>query len=136
MAKAAKTTRKLPSKPFTGKEGNTFSAENQPDPSLKSAGWQEWRKERHLTQSIIKALTGENKAKFNDYIESLIQNAQAGNAKAIDAVNKCIEDEIIKVAQTNTAGEDVQPQQDLSKLTDDELRNLAELQRKSRISTP
>jgi len=109
MAKAAKTTRKLPAKPFTGKEGNTFSATNQPDPSLKSLGWQEWRKERHLTQSIIKALTGENKAKFDEYIESLLKNAKAGNPKAIDAVNKCLEDEIIKVAQTNTAGEDVQP---------------------------
>jgi len=107
MAKAAKTTKKLPTKPFTGKEGNTFSATNQPSAASKSAGWQEWRKERHLTQSIIKALTGENKAKFDDYINSLILNAQAGNPKAIDAVNKCLEDEIIKVAQTNTAGEDV-----------------------------
>lgn len=40
-----------------------------------------------------------------------------------------------KVASTNAAGEDV-PQQDLSKLTDDELRKLAELQSKCRISTP
>jgi len=53
---------------------------------------------------------GENKAKFDEYIESLIKNAQSGNPKAIDAVNKCLEDEIIKVAQTNSAGEDVQPQ--------------------------
>jgi len=35
-----------------------------------------------------------------------------------------------KVAQTNASGEDIQPM-DLSKLTDDELRTLAELQRKS-----
>lgn len=105
MAKAAKTTKKR-QPPANGVK---FSAENQPDPAAKSLGWQEWRKERHLTQSIIKALTGENKAKFDDYIESLLKNAKAGNPKAIDAVNKCLEDEIIKVAQTNTAGEDVKP---------------------------
>lgn len=105
MAKAAKTTKKR-QPPANGVK---FSSDNQPTPSAKSLGWQEWRKERHLTQSIIKALTGENKAKFDEYINSLILNAQAGNPKAIDAVNKCLEDEIIKVAQTNTAGEDVQP---------------------------
>jgi len=41
---------------------------------------------------------------FAGYLQSLIKNAQLGNPKAIDAVNKCLEDEIIKVAQTNTAG--------------------------------
>lgn len=106
MAKAGKTTKKR----LQPANGVKFSAENQPTPTAKSQGWQEWRKERHLTQSIIKALTGENKAKFGEYIDSLLKNAQAGNPKAIDAVNKCLEDEIIKVAQTNTAGEDVQPQ--------------------------
>jgi len=105
MAKAAKTTKKR-QPPINGVK---FSSENQPKASAKSAGWQEWRKERHLTQSIIKALTGENGLKFDDYINSLITNAKNGNPKAIDAVNKCLEDEIIKVAQTNTAGEDVQP---------------------------
>lgn len=108
MAKAEKTTRKLPAKPFTGKEGNTFSATNQPDPALKSAGWQQWRKERHLTQSIIKALTGENKANFDEYIKSLIDNAKSGNPKAIDAINKCLEDDVIKVASTDKDGNDVQ----------------------------
>ena len=108
--------------------GVRFSSKNQPDPSAKSAGWQEWRKERHLTQSIIKALTGENKDKFDDYINSLILNAKAGNPKAIDAVNKCLEDEIIKVTATNAAGEDVQ--HDLSKLTDKELAQLAQIKTK------
>ena len=106
MAKAVKTTKKLPAKPFTGAEGNTFSTENQPTPAQKSQGWQEWRKERHLTQSIIKALTGENGANFKAYIESLISNAKLGNPKAIDAVNKCLEDDIIKVAQTDKDGND------------------------------
>lgn len=112
MAKAEKTTRKLPAKPFTGKEGNTFTADNQPAPELKSKGWEQWRKERHLTQSIIKMMLGEDgqpNDTFNGYLKSLVKNAQAGNPKAIDAVNKCLEDEIIKVAQTNTAGEDVKP---------------------------
>lgn len=99
--------------------GVKFSSVNQPNPSAKSQGWQEWRKERHLTQSIIKALTGENGAKFDDYIASLLKNAQAGNPKAIDAVNKCLEDEIIKVAQTNTAGEDAK-----TELSDSQLEKL------------
>lgn len=105
MGKAVKTTTKR-QPPANGVK---FSAENQPDPSAKSAGWQEWRKERHLTQSIIKALTGENKANFDEYITSLISNAKLGNPKAIDAVNKCLEDDIIKVAATDKDGNDVEP---------------------------
>lgn len=110
MAKAAKTTTKLPVKPFTGAEGNCFSKDNQPDPALKKAGWEQWRKERNLTQAVIKELLGEDGAglKFNEYVKALIKNAKAGNPKAIDAVNKCLEDEVIKVAATNAAGEDVQ----------------------------
>ena len=110
MAKAAKTTKKRPAKPFTGSEGNSFSATNQPSSDAKKKGWEEFRKERHLTQSIIKMMLGQDgkpNETFSEYLESLITNAKLGNAKAIDAVNKCLEDEIIKVAQTNTAGEDV-----------------------------
>ena len=112
MAKVLKTTSKLPAKPFTGKEGNTFSKDNQPAAILKKAGWEQWRKERHLTQAIIKMMVGEDgvpNGTFTGYLQSLVSNAKAGNPKAIDAINKCLEDEIIKVAQTNTAGEDVQP---------------------------
>lgn len=112
MANDSKTTKKRPAKPFTGVEGNTFSAANQPSSEAKKKGWEEWRKERNLTQAVIKHLTSELDAdgrpvKFNDYIESLVKNAQAGNPKAIDAVNKCLEDEIIKVAQTTKDGEDI-----------------------------
>lgn len=110
MAKAAKTTRKLPAKPFTGSEGNSFSSTNQPTPEAKKRGWEEFRKERHLTREIIKMMLGEDgkpNETFNGYLNSLVKNAQLGNPKAIDAVNKCLEDEIIKVAATTAAGEDV-----------------------------
>lgn len=110
MAKQKKTTGKLPAKPFTGVEGNTFSKDNQPDPALKKAGWEEWRKQRNLTKSVIEAMVGKDgrpKKAFKEYITSLIDNAKGGNPKAIDAVNKCLEDDIIKVAQTDTAGNDV-----------------------------
>ena len=108
MGKTVKTSSKRPPKPFRGAvDGVPFTTENQPDPALKSAGWQEWRKERHLTQSIIKALTGENKANFDEYITSLISNAKAGNPKAIDAVNKCIEDDILKVEHSGEIGSKV-----------------------------
>jgi hypothetical protein len=110
MAKEAKTSKKRPAKPFRGAvDGVPFSKDNQPASELKVKGWEQWRKERNLTQAIIKNLIGEDGSakNFDDYIESLVKNAKAGNPKAIDAVNKCLEDEIIKVAQTNTAGEDV-----------------------------
>lgn len=93
-------------------DGVKFSSENQPSPEAKKAGWEQFRKERHLTQSIIKMMLGEDgtpNETFKGYLDSLVKNAQLGNPKAIDAVNKCLEDEIIKVAATNSAGEDVQP---------------------------
>ena len=107
MAEKKKTTKKLPSKPFTGEEGNTFSSTNQPAPELKSKGWERWRAERHLTQSIIKEMAeGEN---LTEYIKSLVANAKAGNAKAIETINKGIEDDaIIKVANVNPDGSPVQ----------------------------
>ncbi len=105
-----KTPKKRPAKPFRGViDGKSFTKENQPTSEQKSKGWQEWRKERHLTQSIINMMVGEDgkpTKTFTGYMASLVKNAQKGNPKAIDAVNKCLEDEIIKVAQTNTAGED------------------------------
>ena len=110
MAKAAKTTQgRHKIDPHAGVK---FTSNNQPSPEAKKKGWEEFRKERHLTQSIIKMMLGEDgkpNETFTGYLESLVRNAQLGNPKAIDAVNKCLEDEIIKVAQTNTAGEDVQP---------------------------
>jgi hypothetical protein len=110
MAKDLKTTKKRPAKPFVGNEGVTFTKDNQPTPEAKKKGWEELRKERHLTRSIIKEMLGEDgipNEKFGSYIEALIKNAKAGNPKAIDAVNKCIEDDIIKVAATDTEGNSV-----------------------------
>lgn len=112
MAKAAKTTVKRLKRGNPDIKGKTFTSEYQPTPEAKKRGWEEFRKERHLTQSIIKMMLGEDgqpNETFNDYLTSLITNAKSGNPKAIDAVNKCLEDEIIKVAATNVAGEDVQP---------------------------
>ena len=88
-----KTTRKRPLKPFTGVEGVTFDKDYQPSPEAKKLGWQKWREERHLTQGIIKELQGE---KMGVYIKKLIDLAKDGNAKAIDAINKCLEDDITK----------------------------------------
>jgi hypothetical protein len=110
MDKEIKTSKKRPKKPFKGAiDGIPFTAANQPTPEQKKAGWEQWRKERNLTQAVIKELIGEdgNSDNFKEYIQSLIKNAKIGNPKAIDAVNKCLEDEIIKVAATNAAGEDV-----------------------------
>ena len=113
MAKVVKTSKQRPVKPFRGAvDGTPFTTENQPTPEAKKKGWEQFRKERHLTQSIIKMMLGEDGSPnetFKGYLDSLVKNARAGNPKAIDAINKCLEDEIIKVAQTNSAGEDVQP---------------------------
>ena len=136
MAKVEKTTKKLPKNPFTGAEGNSFAADNQPSPEAKRLGWEELRKRRLLTQGIIKELINDDgtpKDSFVSYFRALIDNAKMGNAKSIETVNKAIEDEVIKVAQTDTAGNDL-PKSDLTKLTDAELRLIAELQSKSRIS--
>lgn len=111
MDKEAKSTKKLPAKPFTGKEGNTFSKDNQPAPELKKAGWQELRKQRHLTQSIIAHMIGEDgkpKKAFKEYMESLVKNAMIGNPKAIETINKGLEDiEVVKSETTIKIGKDL-----------------------------
>jgi isopentenyl phosphate kinase len=92
-----------------------FSKENQPTPEQKSRGWQELRKERHLTQIIVKAMIGKDgkpTEALEAYYASLVTNARLGNAKAIETINKCLEDDIIKVAQTDGQGNDIQPLND------------------------
>jgi hypothetical protein len=87
------------------KTGVPFGKQPQPSSAAKKKGWEEFRKQRHLTQSIIKELIGEDgkpSAAFKSYIKSLITNAKNGNPKAIDTVNRCIEDDIIKVTGENT----------------------------------
>lgn len=111
-AKTPEKRPKKPAKPFKGVEsGVSFTKDNQPSPELKKAGWQELRKRRLLTQELIKMMLNEDgtpKHTFTDYMNSLVLNAKNGNPKAIDTINKAIEDEIIKVAQTNSDGEDVE----------------------------
>ena len=111
MAKAVKTIGKRQKRGNPDLKGVKFTSTYQPSPEAKKRGWEEFRKERHLTQNIIKMMIGENgvpNETFTGYLQSLVSNARLGNPKAIDTINKCLEDEIIKVAQTNTAGEDVQ----------------------------
>jgi hypothetical protein len=100
MEKKEKTIKKRPKKMFTGKEGTPFSATNQPSPQAKSEGWKEFRKKRMLTQELIKLMIGKDgkpNDTFKDYLKSLVVNAKLGNAKAIEAVNKCLEDDITKI---------------------------------------
>lgn len=104
-----KTAKRKPAKPFTGVEGKKFSKEYQPTPEAKRAGWQEIRAQRHLTQGIIKLMIGDNgqpTETFKDYLKALLTNAKLGNAKAIEAVNKILEDDILKIAQVDTQGND------------------------------
>lgn len=106
MAAVGKTTKKLPkpAKPFTGAEGNTFAADNQPSSQAKSEGWKKLRAQRLLTQAILNHMTaGQN---LQEYIESLYKNAKKGNPKAIETINKGIEDDIIKIAATDSEGND------------------------------
>ena len=110
MAKEVKTTSERQKRGKKDLKGVKFTSTYQPTPEAKKRGWEEFRKERHLTQSIIKMMLGEDgkpNATFFDYLKSLVMNAQSGNPKAIDAVNKCLEDEIIKVAQTTKDGDDI-----------------------------
>ena len=91
MDKALKTTKKRPAKPFNGSEGKVFSTDYQPSPGAKKHGWEERRAQKLLTQKIIEKMTGKP---LDEYVDSLIHNAKLGNAKAIDTINKGIEDQI------------------------------------------
>lgn len=122
MAESQKNTRKREDnlKPFT--------PETQPSPEAKSEGWKKRRAEKLLTQEILKTmLDGEN---LQDYVKSLIRNAKDGNAKAIETINRGIEDDVIKIANTDSEGQDV----DYSRYTDEELRIIAALQSKGGTS--
>ena len=109
MAEGEKTTKKLPkpAKPFTGAEGNSFAKDNQPSGQLKSEGWKKMRAKRLLTQAILAHMTKDNN--LENYINSLYKNANKGNPKAIETINKGIEDDIAKIAFTDTDGNDVKP---------------------------
>ena len=103
------TSRQRPAKPFKGAvDGKPFTTNNQPTPEQKAKGWQDKRAERLLTQEILKYILGKDNQTGEDnltgYVKDLIKLAKAGNPKAIETVNKCIEDDIQKVAQVNPDG--------------------------------
>lgn len=100
MAEEQKTSEKPARRP--GKNGNVlpptpkpFSAQVQPTPEQKSKGWKEKRAERLLTQAILELMTdGQN---MDVYVKGLLKNALKGNPKAIETINKGVEDDVIKV---------------------------------------
>ena len=99
-------TPKKPPIPFKGVEdGVPFSKTNQPSPEAKSEGWKKKRAQRLLTQEILKVMDGQT---LTDYVQSLVTNAKLGNAKAIETINKGIEEELQKIEVTQKkAGKDL-----------------------------
>ena len=101
LANNDKTPKKRPAKPFRGAiDGVPFTSENQPTPEQKKKGWEELRKARILTQTILSHFLGSNlddNQKLEDYVDSLVKLAKEGNAKAIEAINKALEDDIQKI---------------------------------------
>src|SRR6188768_3296558 len=123
MADAEKTTKKQ-RRLMTGADGNTFTADNQPAPELKSEGWKKLRAQRLLTQAILAhMMKGKN---MEGYINSLYTNAKKGNPKAIETINKGIEDDVLKIASTDAEGNDLI----LEKLSESELQTLMLLKEK------
>jgi len=107
MAKSTDTTKKRQPNRVGPNDGVKFSSTNQPSPERKSLGWQEIRKKRLLTQELIKELIeddGTPKESFKAYLRALIQNAKDGNPKAIDAVNKILEDDVTKIELSGSVG--------------------------------
>lgn len=106
MAKVIKTPLKRrpgPKKPLRGViDGKSFTKDNQPTPEAKKAGWDQWRKDRLLTQAIVKKMLGVDgkpTKTMAQFINKLVSNANKGNPKAIDVLIKSIEDqEAIKIA--------------------------------------
>jgi len=97
MAKSENTSDKRLKNLKPGLTGNAtpFTSENQPTKEQREKGWEERRKERLLTKTIFKHMSeGTN---LDDYIKALIKHAKEdGNAKAIDTLNRGIEDQIDK----------------------------------------
>lgn len=102
MAKAVKTINKRQKRGNPDLKGVKFTSTNQPPPEAKKAGWEQWRKERHLTQAIVKKMLGVDgkpTKTMNNFINKLILNANKGNPKAIEVLSKTMEDqEAIKIA--------------------------------------
>lgn len=94
------------------KSGPKFSQENQPPPEAKKLGWQRLREQRLLTQNILKMYMDEKGMPTKageDLFKSLHENAKNGNAKALDIISKAIEDDVQKIAITDTEGNALPP---------------------------
>lgn len=79
-----------------------FTADKQPPGENKSKGWQERRAERLLTQAILTHITkGTN---LQEYVKSLYIIAKKGNPKAIETINRGIEEEVARIDMNHTGG--------------------------------
>jgi hypothetical protein len=112
MSGKAKTSVKRARKPGNGgtvlpDPPKPFTRETQPSPKAKSEGWKKRRAERILTQEILSYVMRDNNLK--DYVTNLFKNANKGNAKAIETINRSIEDDVIKISQTDSYGNPVIP---------------------------
>mgnify|MGYP000920223690 CR=1 FL=1 len=96
MADEEKTSSKRREHHLNGAiDGKPFTSDNQPSPQAKKAGWEQWRAKRMLTQKIVEKLTGGKK--MDEYVDALFDLAKDGNAKAIETINKGIEDQVQQI---------------------------------------
>ena len=82
-----------------------FTSEKQPTSQQKKAGWEVKRQQKLLTQKIVEKLTGGKK--MDEYVDALFDLAKDGNAKAIETINKGIEEQIDKSEVTHKVEKDI-----------------------------
>ncbi len=81
--------------------GQGFTSEKQPTSEQKKAGWEVKRQQKLLTQKIVEKLTGGKT--MDEYVDSLYHLATVeGNSKAIETINKGIEEQVEKSEVTIT----------------------------------
>lgn len=86
-------------------DGKKFTSENQPTPEAKSEGWKKKRAEKLLTQKIIEKIIDapvDDKRSLSKYVDAIYDLAVSGNPKAIDTINKGIEEEVQKIEHSGT----------------------------------
>ena len=82
-----------------------FTSEKQPTSQQKKAGWEVKRQQKLLTQKIVEKLTGGKK--MDEYVDALFDLAKDGNAKAIETINKGIEEQVDKSEVTHKVEKDI-----------------------------
>lgn len=82
-----------------------FTSDKQPTSQQKKAGWEVKRQQKLLTQKIVEKLTGGKK--MDEYVDALFDLAKDGNAKAIETINKGIEEQIDKSEVTHKVEKDI-----------------------------